>query len=168
MIIQMIAGTFGLKNKSGFITPKTPKDGPFCVSDEVGKRLVEQLKIAKIVEETGEGESNSPTPTPASGEKQQNPYFMKKEDLVKIAEEKGLDTRGLNKNDIIAKLAENSTKDDQNAGGEEVITADETPANNQENDGGEGKEADETGDDDDIVIDDGTPAPTFDTTGAIK
>ena len=137
MIIKMIAGTFGFKNKSGFITPKTPEDGPFEVSEEVGKRLVKQLKIAEIVKEKGKGEDNSPAPQ-ANG-KNKNPHFMKIEELIEIAKEKGIDTTGLKKAEIIAKLAENSNTEDQN-----------------------------DGDDDDIVIDDGETAPTFDITGAIK
>lgn len=167
MIIKMIAGTFGLKNKSGFITPKTPKDGPFEVSEEVGKRLVEQLKIAKVVEK-GEGEATSPA-APANG-KNKNPHFMKTEELIKIAKEKGIDATGLKKAEIIAKLAENSTKDDEDDGAKEGKTAEEKAANTQENGGGGAKEEenDANGDDDDIVIDDGEIAPTFDTTGAIK
>ena len=164
MIIKMIAGTFGFKNKSGFITPKTPEDGPFEVSEEVGKRLVEQLKIAKIVEEKGKGEATSPA-TQANG-KNKNPHFMKTEELIEIAKEKGIDTTGLKKAEIIAKLAENSTKEDQNGG--EKVEVSKNDTSNTEQAEVEVKEAEENGDDDDIVIDDGEVAPTFDITGAIK
>lgn len=44
---------------------------------------------------------------------------LKKDDLVKIADERGLDYDGLNKEDLIALLEENDEEGEEKAGGDE-------------------------------------------------
>lgn len=151
MTIQMIAGTFGYKNKSGFIEPKTPASGPFSLTEEQEKRLVKS-GVAKYVENSADGgdplvSQNTPQ-NPTDGQTVSIPtnlQTLKNEVLKEIADQLGIDTTDLERKEIIAKIKE-----------VQEAKAKEQP------------EATDDGDDEDEIIDDGEEAPVFDPTEAIK
>lgn len=153
MTIQMIAGTFGYKNKSGFIEPKTPASGPFSLTEEQEERLVKS-GVAKYVENSTDGGDHLVSPNtpqnPTDGQNVSIPtnlQTLKNEVLKEIADQQGIDTTDLKRNEIIAKIKE-----------VQEAQAKEQP---------ETQEADDS-DDEDEIINDGEEAPVFDTTGAIK
>ena len=181
MKVKIIKGVYGYRTKQGFVSPKTPESAPFDLPEEKAKELVNR-GIAEFVENSaGDGQQ---TETPAS-QKQPNYFFMKTKELEKLAKAKKIDITGLKKAEIIAKLQEIEPKKEpetaENEGNKPENEA-ENGKNPSENDGAEpkkepeaaeneGKNPENSGqneDDEDEIVDDDEPAPTFDTTGAIK
>lgn len=95
-MIRIISGVYGYLDENGVVKPKTEKDEPFELTEEQEARLV-GLKVAEYVtaadgeseQQENEQENDRWTLTPEQLKE------LKKDDLKKLAEDIGIDTKNL-------------------------------------------------------------------------
>lgn len=114
-MIKIKSGIYGFRNERGFIEPKTPQSSPFSLTPSQEEELVK-----KGVAEYVEAEAPAPTPAPApqvetkKAEAPKNLHFAKIEVVQAEAEKLGIETNGLKKAELIAKIKEVQGSTDDN------------------------------------------------------